>query len=42
MIQSFTEFVVEDAAQRDTLLPKLISGELRIQDANRVIDRATA
>jgi type I restriction enzyme R subunit len=27
---------------RDTLLPKLISGELRIQDAKRIIDRATA
>jgi type I restriction enzyme S subunit len=30
------------ATLRDTLLPKLISGELRIADAGRVIERATA
>jgi type I restriction enzyme S subunit len=29
------------AALRDTLLPKLVSGELRIQDAKRIADRAT-
>ena len=30
------------AAVRDTLLPKLISGELRVKDAERFIERATA
>lgn len=30
------------ATLRDTLLPKLISGELRIEDAKRIIERATA
>jgi type I restriction enzyme S subunit len=29
------------AALRDTLLPKLISGELRVQDAERILARAT-
>ena len=28
------------AALRDTLLPKLISGELRIKDAERIVGRA--
>jgi type I restriction enzyme S subunit len=28
------------AALRDTLLPKLISGELRIKDAERFVERA--
>jgi len=28
------------AALRDTLLPKLISGELRVKDAERLVDRA--
>ena len=28
------------AALRDTLLPKLISGELRIADAQRIVERA--
>jgi len=28
------------AALRDTLLPKLISGELRIADAERIVGRA--
>lgn len=28
------------AALRDTLLPKLISGDLRVQDAERFIRRA--
>jgi len=29
------------AAIRDTLLPKLISGEIRIADADRVLERLT-
>jgi type I restriction enzyme S subunit len=28
-------------AARDTLLPKLISGELRIKDAERFLEQAT-
>jgi len=28
------------AALRDTLLPKLISGELRLADAERIVGRA--
>ena len=35
-----TESLVEDATLRDTLLPKLISGELRVKDAERFIGRA--
>ena len=34
-----TESTVEDAALRDTLLPKLISGELQIPDAERLAAR---
>jgi type I restriction enzyme S subunit len=30
------------AALRDTLLPKLISGELRVKDAERFIGRVTS
>ena len=30
------------AAARDALLPKLVSGELRVQDAERFLERATA
>ncbi|MCZ6494446.1 MAG: hypothetical protein O6933_10255 [Planctomycetota bacterium] len=30
------------SAQRDTLLPKLISGELRVPDAERIVARAEA
>lgn len=30
------------SALRDTLLPRLISGELRVDDAERFIERATA
>jgi type I restriction enzyme R subunit len=30
------------AARRDTLLPKLISGELRVNDANRLLARKGA
>ena len=33
---AFTESVVE----RDTLLPKLISGELRVKDAGRFVGAA--
>ena len=33
--QVFTESVAELVALRDTLLPKLISGELRVKDAGR-------
>ena len=29
------------AALRDTLLPKLIAGELRLADAERIVGRAT-
>jgi type I restriction enzyme S subunit len=29
------------AALRDTLLPKLVSGELRIRDAERFVEAAT-
>jgi type I restriction enzyme S subunit len=29
------------AALRDTLLPKLISGDLRIKDAERFLEQAT-
>ena len=28
------------AALRDTLLPKLISGELRVKDAERIIEKS--
>lgn len=30
MSLNFTESIVEDAAMNETLLPKLISGELRV------------
>ena len=33
--------VRNDAATRGGLLPKLISGELRVQDAERIVDTAT-
>ncbi len=32
---AFTESVVEAAALRDALLPKLISGKLRVKEAKR-------
>lgn len=41
MTGAFTESIVEGDAVNDTLLPKLISGELRIEDAKRIIERAT-
>jgi len=43
MKATFTEFVVEDAALatlRVTPLPKLISGELRVPDAERFVGAA--
>lgn len=45
---TFTESVVEDAAlawlvtPRDTLLPKLVSGELRVENAMKFLEGATA
>jgi hypothetical protein len=36
----FTESVVEDAALRDMLRPKFISGELRVKNAERIIEIA--
>lgn len=35
----FTEFVVKDAARCEALLSKLISGELRVKDADRFVDK---
>jgi len=35
-----TDSTVESAALRDALLPKLISGELRVRDAERIVRRA--
>jgi hypothetical protein len=32
----------ESAALRDALLPKLISGELRVKDAQRILGRTTS
>jgi hypothetical protein len=37
MTGAFTESVVEDAALRDTLLPKLISGELRVKGSTEIV-----
>ena len=37
MRQAFTGSIVEDAALRDTLLPKLIFGELRGKGAERIV-----
>lgn len=36
--RSFTESIVEDAAPRDTLLPKLSSGKLILKDAERIVE----
>lgn len=41
MTSAFTESTVESAALRDTLLPKLISGELRVKDAEAMIKETT-
>ena len=38
---TFTASTVESAQLRDALLPKLISGELRVKDAERIVGRAT-
>ncbi len=38
MTNRFTESVVEDAALRDTLLPKLLSGETRICDVAKLME----
>lgn len=35
----FTESIFEKPALRDSLLPKLISGELRIKDTERIVER---
>jgi type I restriction enzyme S subunit len=37
MTDRFTESTVESAALRDALLPKLISGEIRVKDAERFL-----
>lgn len=45
--RAFTESIVEEAAlawlatPRDTMLPKLISGELRVKEAESVIKETT-
>jgi type I restriction enzyme S subunit len=36
-MSDITESVIEDATLRDTLLPKLISGEVRVKDAEGFI-----
>jgi hypothetical protein len=35
------ESLIKEAALRDTLLPKLISGELRVRDAEHMVEEAT-
>lgn len=42
MTNRFTESVVEDAALRDTLLPKLLSGEIRVKNVGRLSEEAPA
>jgi len=37
MTDAFTESIVESAALRDSLLPKLIRGEIRVKDAERFL-----
>lgn len=37
---AFTESIVEDAALRDALLPKLLSGDLRVKVAAQVVESA--
>ena len=34
----FTESIIENAAQRDALLPKLLSGELRVPAAAKQME----
>ena len=38
MTDRFTESTVESAALRDALLPKLISGELGVKDAEKFME----
>lgn len=40
MSERFTKSVVEGVALRDALLPKLVSGELRVKDVAKFIGRA--
>lgn len=42
MSLNFTESIVVDAAQRDTLLPKIISGELRGKEVERIVGKTSA
>lgn len=39
MNENFSESIIEPAALRDALLPKLISGELRVKDAEQYLNR---
>jgi hypothetical protein len=41
-VTGFTESAVEQAALRDALLPKLISGEIRVKDAERFLEKASS
>jgi len=41
-VSFITESLVEDATLRDTLLPKLISGELRVKNVGRLNEEASA
>ena len=38
-MMTFNESTAEFAALRDALLPKLISGELRVKDAEKFVER---
>lgn len=38
MSGNFTEFIVEDVARCNKLLPKFISGELRVKNAERIME----
>jgi len=38
-MSAFSESIIEKFALRDTLLPKLISGVLRVKDAERFLKR---
>jgi hypothetical protein len=39
-VTPFSESTPKSAALRDALLPKLISGEVRVKDAERFLERA--
>jgi hypothetical protein len=41
MITGLTESVIEEAALRDTLLHKLLSGKIQVTNAGRLIAEAT-